>query len=113
MTYKKGPEGKVPRPMDRGAGDTLTATIDSAELIAGNRVRAEFRNDDPSRGESNGKIAIVVLIVEKGRFRTLQSEDKSGKMNIKDGTVLSTGNPIPWLGECSGPRPKAAPTAAQ
>jgi hypothetical protein len=112
MTYKKGPEGKVYRPLDRGDGDTLAATIDSAEILADTTtMRASFRNDDPSWGDTNGTVANILIEKKDGRIRTLDSKGADGKEYIKDGIVISSGHPIPWLEKCKGSKPKPAPAA--
>jgi hypothetical protein len=111
MTYKKGPGGKVTRPMNRGNGDELSVTVDSASLLPNNNLAARFRNDDPTwKGANNTAVDLVMEIVN-GRARTLVSKGTDGTEYIKDGIVVASGKPIPWIEKCGAVMPKPAPAA--
>jgi len=100
MTYKEGPGGKVVRPLDRGKGNELSAVVDSAEMVTAATMRLRFRNDDPTWGASNGQVSTVLIEVKDGRIHTLESKGDDGKEYIKDGIVVASGKPIPWLEKC-------------
>lgn len=100
MTYYQD-GGVVRRTLDRGPGQpSLMVVIDSAKIITSTTIAARFRNDDPNWGNANGISVDLALIKENGRVRTLSSAGSDGKQYIKDGIVVSSGTPIPWLEKC-------------
>jgi hypothetical protein len=104
MTYYRDAGGVVRRTLERGSSPdypTLMVVIDSAHLITSTTMAARFRNDDPNWGDSNGTSVDIIIIKENGRVRTLDSKGSNGKQYVKDGIVVSSGNPIPWIEKCS------------
>ena len=101
MTYYEGDNGAVRRKLDVAPGTgNYNLTIDSASIQDDGTVRASMRNDDPAWGDSNGTVAIVVVKIEDGRARTLQSASPEGEQWIKNGVILGNGKPSPSFEKC-------------
>jgi hypothetical protein len=109
MTYKEGPGGKVVRPLNRGGGDELSVTVDSAAMVSSTTVSARFRNDDPTWGDTNGTAVDLTLELVNDRVHTIDSTGMDGTQYIKDGIVVKSGKPIPWIQKCGQTKP--APTS--
>jgi hypothetical protein len=43
----------------------------------------------------------MVVTMENGRVRTLESKGSDGKEYIKDGVITVNNNPAPWMDKCS------------
>lgn len=110
MTYKKGPGGKVVRPLNRGGGDELSVTVDSATLVTPTTMSARFRNDDPTWEGANGTSVDLVIELVDDRVRTLNSTGLDGTQYIKDGIVVASGKPIPWIEKCGKAKPSPTPS---
>jgi hypothetical protein len=103
MTYYQDAGGVVRRTLERGPDPDyprLMVVIESAHLITSTTMAARFRNDDPNWGDTNGATADVIMIKENGRVRTLDSKGGDGKQYVKDGIVVASGKPIPWIEKC-------------
>jgi len=94
-------DGVARRSLDRGADSpSLNVVIESARIITATTMGARVLNADPNWGAMNGTYADIVLVKENGRTRTLSSRGSDGVEYIKDGIVVSSGKPIPWLEQC-------------
>jgi len=95
-------DGTVRQKIDRGAdGPSLTSVVDSAQILTPSTLQIRFRHDDPNYGASNGFFLDIVEAIENDRRRTLQSKGSDGKDYIKDGVMVSSGQPSVWVSKCS------------
>lgn len=95
------PDDVVKRKLDRGAdGPPLMGVIESAQILTPSTLQARLRNDDPNWGAMNDVFFDVVQTIENDRLRTVQSKGGDGKDYIKDGTLVSSGQPSPWIYRC-------------
>jgi hypothetical protein len=113
-TYFENAAGVARRRADRGPDvPALMVTIDSAEILTSTTMAARFRNDDVNWGQNNGVIFDLIIVKEKGRIRTLSARSSTGQEFIKNGVVVSSNAPAPWLEKCNKPvvwDPRLGPT---
>jgi hypothetical protein len=101
-TYFQSADGRARRSADRGPSEPkLMVAIDSAEILTSTTMAARFRNDDPNWGQMNGVVVDIIMVKENGRIRTLTSRSMAGQEFIKNGVVVSSNAPAPWLEKCS------------
>jgi hypothetical protein len=102
VTYFKDPVGLAKRSADRGPGvPKLMVAIDSAQILSSTTMAVRSRDDDPNWGQSNGTVFDVVLVKENGRVRSLSARTSTGQEFIKNGIVVASNAPAPWLEKCS------------
>ena len=101
VVLTRDPDGTAKRKLDRGAdAPALMGVVDSAQILTPSTLQARLRNDDPNWGAMNGVFFDVVQTTENDRLRTLQSKGSDGKDYIKDGTLVSSGQPSAWIYRC-------------
>jgi hypothetical protein len=101
VILSRDPDGTAKRKLDRGTDrPPLMGDVDSAQIVTSSTLQARLRNDDPNWGAMNGVFFDVVQAIENDGLRTLQSKGGDGKDYIKDGTLVSTGQPSPWIYRC-------------
>jgi hypothetical protein len=101
VILSQDPDGTAKRKLDRGGdGPALLGAVDSAQILTASTLQARLRNDDPNWGAMNGVFFDVVQTIENDGLRTLQSKGSDGKDYIKDGTLVSSGQPSPWIYRC-------------
>lgn len=101
-TYFQGADGRAWRSADRGPGQPkLMVAIDSAQMITATTLATRFRNDDANWGQMNGVATDIILVKENGRIRTLTARSTTGQEFIKNGVIVSSNTPAPWLEKCS------------
>jgi hypothetical protein len=102
VTRYAGGSGSVRRRSIRGPGlPPLDGAIDSAEMLSPTPMRARMRNDDPNWGNLNGKVYDVVLDMSDGNMRTISSVTGDGQAIIRDGKLVSNGNPAVVAQRCA------------
>jgi hypothetical protein len=102
VTWYAGGSGTVRRRSLRGPGEPpLDGAIDSAEMLSQTLVRTRMRNDDPNWGNLNGMVYDVVFDISDGNLRTISSVRGDGQTLIRDGKLVSNGNPSPVSQRCA------------
>ena len=103
LTFYLGANNRVLRSFDRGPGAAnLNVDVDSAHLVSSTTLQARIRNDDPNWNEYNGATVDVVVEIVGNKMHSLQSVGIDGTQWIKDGVVVKSGNPSPFLEKCPG-----------
>ena len=101
MIFFRDANGLARRRLERGpALSTLMTVVDSAQIITSTTIKLRIRNDDSNWGSDNGTTADVLMVKENSRMRTLESKGSDGKEYIKDGILVSSGRPAPWIEKC-------------
>jgi hypothetical protein len=102
VTWYAGGSGTVRRRSLRGPGlPPLDGAVDSAEMLSPTLMRTRMRNDDPNWGNLNGKVYDVVLDMSDGNMRTISSVSGDGQAIIRDGKLVSNGNPSVVTQRCA------------
>jgi hypothetical protein len=100
MTYFKDDNGLARRKVDRGPNKPiLMSVVENPQIVNTTTIAARIRNDDPNYGTDNGLFFDIVMILDNGRMRTLESKGSDGVTYIKDG--LLSGKPSPWVEQCA------------
>lgn len=101
MLVFRDANGLARRRLERGPdSSTLMTVVDSAQIITSTTIKVRVRNDDPNWGLSNGTTTDVLMVKENSRMRTLESKGSDGKEYIKDGILVSSGQPASWIEKC-------------
>jgi hypothetical protein len=102
VTWYAGGNGTVRRRSLRGPGlPPLDGAIDSAEMLSPTLIRTRMRNDDPNWGNFNGRVYDVLLDMSGGNMRTISSVAGDGEAIIRDGKLVSNGNPSVVAQRCA------------
>ena len=64
-------------------------------------IHTLWRNSNGWTGTQTGLTMDMVVTMENGRVRTLESKGSDGKEYIKDGVITVNNNPAPWMDKCS------------
>lgn len=97
-----GTDGQVYRKLVRGAGyDDLYSVVEQASGLTSTTLHTHWRNSTGWTGDTANTTMDMVVALENGQVRTLESKGSDGKEYIKDGIITLNNNPAPWMAKCS------------
>ncbi len=100
-TYYTENQGLVRCKVNHGPeGSDLNTTVDAAKQLSDTRLSMRWRVDDPRWGRQNGNVFTIVMDIINGRTRTMASTNSTGRVLIKDGVILASGQPTPLNERC-------------